>query len=121
MWKLKVKEQNFYISYLQILNGILKLTKTELSVLAQFMEIKNSLITTKLYAYTTFSTENRKYVQDRLNITQHNLNNFIKSLKEKKMIVNEDINEKIFILRKHGAEISFRIEYDKLLSDVSNS
>lgn len=115
MWKLKVTEDNFYSSYLQILNGILKLTRTEISVLSLFMDIKDKLDSSTLSEDMKngllLSTENRKYVQDRLNITEHNLNNYVKILKDKKMIVDGTINKRIFIKKNNGQTITFRLDY----------
>ena len=95
MWKLNTTNKNFYKHYLQILNGILKLTRTELSVLAQFMDIKDKLdrsdLSEDLKKTLLFSSENRKFVQEELSMTEHNLNNYIKMLRDKEMIIGDTI------------------------------
>ncbi len=113
MWKLKVKDSTYYQSYLQILNGILKLTRTEILVLAQFMDLKNSLdssiLSDSLKKKLLLSSENRKYIQETLDISEQNLNNYIKILKDKKMIIDGELNPKIYINKIDGQEISFKL------------
>lgn len=113
MWKLKTTNEHFYKHYLQILNGILKLTRTEQSVLAQFMDIKDKLdrtdLSDKLKASVLFGSDSRKTVQENLNMTEHNLNNYIKMLRDKQMIIGDTINPKIFIKKHDGSEISFKL------------
>lgn len=113
MWNLKTTNEHFYKHYLQVLNGILKLTRTEQSVLAQFMDIKNSLdetnLSEELKNSLLFSSDNRKNVQDKLNMSEHNLNNYIKMLRDKQMIIGESINPKIYIKKHDGSQISFKL------------
>ena len=113
MWTLKTTDKYFYRHYLQILNGILKLTRTEQSVLAQFMDIKDSLDKTDLSEdlknSLLFGADNRKYVQESLNMSEHNLNNYIKMLRDKQMIIGESINPKLYIKKQNGSKISFEL------------
>jgi len=117
MFIVPVKKDNFYQVYLQILNGILKLTRTEIAVLAQFMEIRNDLSQVnldKIYIdRLVFSSENRKIIKEKLNISEQNLNNYIKSLKDKKALLffnnHYSINPKIFIT-KQQANVQFTIK-----------
>ncbi len=119
MFTIQVTDKTFYQAYLQILNGILKLTRMEIFVLAQFMNLKDALDGTDLDpAYKErilFSSENRKIVKENLKITEQNLNNYIKSLKDKKVILYElgyyKITPKIYIRKsQNNVQFKFKIQ-----------
>lgn len=66
--------------FLQIFNGILELTDTELKILAEFIDSSETV--------NLCSPTNKKKISDKLGIKDHNtLNNYVKRLKDKKAIV----------------------------------
>ena len=85
--------------FLQIFNGILELTDTELKVLAEFI---NSSETVNLC-----SPANKKKVSETLGIKDHNtLNNYVKRLKDKGAIVQtKNGYEVATILKREPVEI----------------
>lgn len=81
----KIKVSNQY-QYLQLLNGIFRLTEMELRVLALFAEEQHAITTNNL-PLNAFSPDVKKRVADKLNKDDFNtLNNYIKRLKDKKVI-----------------------------------
>jgi hypothetical protein len=70
--------------YLLLLNGLLKLTGTELKVLAAFIDYDNSVCATK---------QGRKVIAERLKMKNVAvLNNYIKSLKDKGCIYKDGLS-----------------------------
>lgn len=118
-------ETEFYSVYLTIMNGILGLTDLEIKVLAEFMLLKNyqerakSFLSKEEINRVLFGAANRKIVQNRLKISQHNLNNYVKSLKDKRMLVDENgyisINSSIFLPIPEKGET---IKFDLILNNV---
>jgi len=74
--------QNFTSDYLTMINGVLKLTGTELKVLAAFIDIAPE---------KPCSAQSRKQVVELLGFKSVAvLNNFIKSLKDKGVLILQD-------------------------------
>lgn len=68
------------VKFLQIFNGILELTDTELKVLAEFIDLSETV--------NLCSPVNKKKISEKLGIKDHNtLNNYVKRLKDKGAIV----------------------------------
>ncbi len=115
-----VNDRDFYKVYLSIINGILRLTDKELNILAELMYQKNvddltkTFLTKEELSALLFGPENRKALQRRLNITQHNLNNYIKTLRGKKMLVEYEnklyINPKLFLRKENGKSVVVSFE-----------
>jgi F0F1-type ATP synthase epsilon subunit len=86
--------------FLQIFNGILELTDTELKVLAEFIDSSETV--------NLCSPANKKKVSEKLQIKDHNtLNNYVKRLKDKGAIVqNKNGYELSAILKKEPVQIS---------------
>lgn len=81
-----VEKKNFYIKYYKSLNGILALTDKQLQVLAEFSTVRNSMpddYTEDQKDTYTFTSASRNIIADRLEISIYNLNNVIRSLKDK--------------------------------------
>ena len=83
---MKIPIKNTY-QYLQVMNGLFRLTDTEMQVLASFIDLhektKHSGIETNM-----FSTDIKKQVAKLLNREDFNtLNNYIKRMHDKKAIV----------------------------------
>lgn len=79
MRKINIKTNNT-LKFLQVFNGILELTDTELRVLANLIDNSETV--------NLCSPINKKKVADIMEIKDHNtLNNYVKRLKDKKAIV----------------------------------
>jgi F0F1-type ATP synthase epsilon subunit len=79
MRKINIKTNNT-LKFLQVFNGILELTDTELRVLANLIDLSETV--------NLCSPANKKKVADAMEIKDHNtLNNYVKRLKDKKAIV----------------------------------
>lgn len=89
-----VTRDNFYKEYYTALNGVLKLSKLELEILAQLSIYKNK-------GEDILNKAIRKEIASKLSITTFNLNNYIGILKDKKMILLSknniaDINPSVY-------------------------
>lgn len=91
-----IKREDFYINFYKSLNFVLNLSNKELAILSQFASMQANLP-----RETSFTSSNRKLVSQSLGISIFNLNNYIKSLKTKGLIVTIDkrlrINPTIWI------------------------
>ena len=103
IYKISTNKTSFYIQYLSAINGALGLSRKEILILGEFMEIKHSLGKNDALV---FSSLMRKEVQTKLGISQHNLNNYVKTLKEKKALLLNNgilrINKNIIPIIKNG-------------------
>lgn len=116
---LKTSRDNFYKKYYQTLNGILNLSKNELNILAEFSTIrlqfpKDMDATQK--DQLMFSSEYRKIVASNLGMSIFNLNNYIKGLKDrgillKKGVKNISINPGIFIDLTDKENVSVELKF----------
>tara|TARA_R110002020_G_scaffold42863_11_gene125090 strand:- start:18 stop:365 length:348 start_codon:yes stop_codon:yes gene_type:complete len=77
-------KEDFYFKFLSAINGVMNLSNRERVILGEFMKERDKLNGNDA---VVFSSVMRKRVQKKLDITEHNLNNYIKSLKEKKAIL----------------------------------
>jgi hypothetical protein len=87
----KVKKEDFIKEYLEVFNGIMKLTDVELSVLNElvklFFEIRGDKEETAFMWKQVFNSESRKEVAQRLNFkSRTNVDYYIKKLRDKKII-----------------------------------
>lgn len=118
--KRQVDRENFYHIYLKTLNGHLGLTKKELSVLVEFCKAQASVskrnISDEEISKYIFSTKVRQLVRENLNISPFNLNNIIKTLRKKKLLITNAsrsymINPRIFVLDNEDEySINFKIQ-----------
>lgn len=79
---LTLSDKEFFITHIHIVNALLpvKLSQKEIEVLAVFMSFTGTL------AQDRFSTTGKKMVKEILNLSPQSLWNYIKSLKEKKLV-----------------------------------
>ena len=112
-FKIKTEGVKFYSSYLDIMNGILKLTNREKDVLSWFMD-RESYSNENIVKESIFSKSNRRLAEAQLGVTPHYLNNYIKSLKKKGMIVKTngglELKQSIYVDKNNGIKIQFEIE-----------
>jgi DNA-binding CsgD family transcriptional regulator len=84
--QIKLKSANSekrYEMFLQMLSGMLipKLTDREIDV----------LVASKVETDGDFSTDSRRKIQQRMQITEYTLNNYIKALRDKKVVEGNQI------------------------------
>jgi hypothetical protein len=79
-----LNKDKYYETHLSIINGVLpvKLTPMEITVLAAFMSLEEY--------NDKFCTSARKIVKAKLNLSDGGLGNYLKSLREKKFIMDKD-------------------------------
>jgi SOS-response transcriptional repressor LexA len=92
----KIKKEELYSTYLQCLNGYLKLTNREFEVLVELCNLyaQNSSLnyTKEQLSKTVFGPTSREIIRTKLNISPFNLNNIIKILRNKNIIVSYEDN-----------------------------
>lgn len=83
---LKLSKLEYYEKHLSILNLIIpvKMTPKEIEVLAKFMSFEGELENDR------FGTTARKLVKEEVGLSSGGLGNYLKSLKEKKFIKDDD-------------------------------
>lgn len=117
--KRKVEEKDFYYIYLKTLNGHLALTKRELAVLVELCKTQSKYqsqgYTDSKLSKLIFGSSSREEIRTTLDMSPFNLNNIIKSLKEKKILILEDkrytINPRLFVSSTDKEySINFKIE-----------
>ena len=90
----KTKREGFYRRFFKSINGILSLTDREMDVLAKLYEhfdnIKSGVSDDKMANELLFSTGYRKKIREELQVSSLLLNNYIKSLKDKNIVIEKD-------------------------------
>lgn len=114
-----VTKEDFYKTYFNILNPVLSLTGSEINILSEFLKLKNTFngFSDNESNKLTFSSTSRQLVCEKLNISKYNLNNYIKGLKKKNMIIDLGNGEYKFnpyleVNPENGFEITFKIKID---------
>ena len=99
MRKFNIKTDNT-LKFLQVFNGILELTDTELRILASFIDNSETV--------NLCSPVNKKKVAEVMEIKDHNtLNNYVKRLKDKNAIVQTKNGYELSpLLRKEQVQIN---------------
>lgn len=96
----KVTKDSFYNSYLKCLNGYLNLTPRELEVLVELCNHQaqnlNINYSPEQLSKLVFGPSSREVIRTKLNISPYNLNNIIKILKGKGIILTTE--DKYYIL-----------------------
>lgn len=119
IFKRKINKQDFYKVYLKTLNGHLSLTNRELEVLVELCKIQaqhiNKEYSNEQLSKIVFSPSSRKSIRTQLSISPYNLNNIIKVLKAKNVILsienNYTINPSLFVTDSgEQYSINFKIE-----------
>jgi len=82
---------NSTYKYIQLWNGIFKLTDKELTILSSFIDVNKSTKDVNLC-----SVENKKKVSSMVGIKDYNtLNNYVKSFKDKGVMLKKDNTYKL--------------------------
>ena len=79
-YNIPINKDNFYLMFLSALNGVLHLSEKEILILNEFIQYE---VVYENEPDIIFSTYTRRKIQDKLNISGSNLNNYIKALKVK--------------------------------------
>lgn len=91
---LSISREKLYSTYLQTINGVLKLSPKELIILTEFMTLRDKFtsanITGNDLSSLLFSPSSRKIIYTNLGISSFNLNNYLSSLREKRMILESE-------------------------------
>ena len=92
--KLKLKEIDYYLTHLRLINAVLevKLTETQIEVLAAFMSLDHKITGTDM-----FNTYARKLVKTNLNMSAASLSNHLGALLVKQFLVKDEITGRIHI------------------------
>lgn len=91
-----VERKDFYINFYKILNSILNLSNKELAIISLFATLRANLpkdLDPIQFDAMTFSAINRKFIAQTLGISNFNLNNYVKSLKRKKVLMLNSRNK----------------------------
>lgn len=109
---LELPEVEFYQKHLEIVNAMLpiKLTPKEIEVLGNFISLTGDIA-----ELDRFGTSSRKIVKERMGLQDGGLGNYIKSLKDKKFLIeNEQGNLDILpFLKFEGNEIVYMFKIKK--------
>lgn len=112
-----VSIEDFHKSYLNILNSVLNLTVKEIEILSEFLKIKQGFesFSDEERNKLTFSSTSRHIVCEKLKVSKYNLNNYIKGLKEKRMIIDlgrgsYKLNPYLDINPVEGIDITFKLK-----------
>lgn len=90
---IRVNNVKSTLSYLQLLNGIFKLTDTDLKFLAYIIDLDEKL---SEFGFDVFSAEGRKKISEKMGWTNQNTcNQYIMKLKKKKILKEVDGTYKI--------------------------
>lgn len=95
----QVERKDFFKIYLRVMNGILDLSPTELRIISEFLTIRTDMINRSNGIFDegdVLSSDNKNLVCKELRITIGNLHNYVKKLKEKRLLI-EDSNGKVII------------------------
>lgn len=92
-----VSKTDLYKEFLQSLNGILDLTNRELELLAALVEIDVNTPKLPELSKNVISTDNRKYLNKKLKITQDNLSRYINKFKEKGLLVKGRLEDEMCV------------------------
>lgn len=93
-FSITLDKDKLYLSYLQTMNGLFKLSSKEMDILSEFMLLKDRLTSGNIIGddlnSLLFSPSSRKIIYTKLGISQFNLNNYIASLRSKRMILHSE-------------------------------
>ena len=120
-FKKTIKNKDIYKEYVNILNGLLQLSGKEMEVLSLLLEIEMTRPPILGKKQDILSTDNRRALMDATGINKNNLSMYIKVLKDKGIIrednnghyintmfipdIKDNVSETVFILNLEKDEI----------------
>ena len=93
-YNIAATQNDFYFKYLTSIRGVLDLSSKERMVLGEFMKIQEYL-DLKNSDISPFSSDNRKLVRKSLNMSSHSVNNYIKVLQNKRVVIRKEGNFRV--------------------------
>lgn len=105
---LSLPKDKYFEKHLSIINPLLpiQLTNKEIEIIASFLSVE-----TEIGSENIFSTLGKEKVRNSLKLSHAGLSNYIKNLKEKKVITGTDNNLKIIdVLRPNDKIQGYRIK-----------
>jgi len=85
-----VNKSQVYKEYINILNGLLKLSGKEMEVLSLLLEIEATKPPILGSKPDLLCTDNRRALMDKTNINKNNLSKYLSVLKERSIILRDD-------------------------------
>lgn len=89
-FKKTIKNKDIYKEYVNILNGLLQLSGKEMEILSLLLEIEMNNIHILGKKQDLLSTDNRRALMENTGINKNNLSMYIKVLKDKGIILEDD-------------------------------
>lgn len=90
---ISVTPEKYYETYFRIMNGVLALSNKEILILSEFCsryyKLVNAVATEEVNKIV-FGAESRKLVASAVNMSIYNLNNYMHTLRTKKLIIKDD-------------------------------
>lgn len=115
-----VKAKDIYFEFLSALNGILKLSKKKLQVLAKIVELDSEIVKPG-FSRNVISTSRRKIIMRDCNITSDNLSRFITEYKSLGYIMNGNAEDEWIVNKALIPElIRDRVQITIILKTDSN-
>jgi len=115
----KIKTKNKFREFIQVLNGLLRLSDRETEVLSLLMKIDSEWTPVISEHKNILSTDSRRAIMKETRITKNNLVKYIRTLKERGILIQNsfegyEINN-IFMPKATGdiIEIVFILDYGK--------
>lgn len=93
----RVTKQNLITEFLTALNGILRLTDRELELMAKLIDFDINYEKQPNSNKNIANTKNRKYIINNLGISKDNLSRYIKSFKEKGILVKGKAEDELSV------------------------
>ena len=106
--------RGFLVSYLTVLNPVLKLKDMEITVLSAFLMVWYPNKGKENIDKLLFSTKVRKMVRESVGISEASFNNHITSLRKKKVIQGKAINPSVLKnLDSEKVEVTYQLSWKK--------
>lgn len=110
--EIPINIKNTY-QYLQIFNGITRLTSRELKILSEFVDIQLELRRAGISASNVFSSRNKKKVARKLGFNNYaTLNNYVKILSDKRILEKGENGYRVreFLMPWNEKQIVFKLD-----------
>jgi|AMWB02.1.fsa_nt_gi hypothetical protein len=92
-FKKKVKKENLYKEYVQIINGVLQLSFRETEVLSLLLKLNDELSSLIKETGNVLSTDIRRMIMKETRVSKSNLVKYINTLAEKDILVKKENNK----------------------------
>jgi hypothetical protein len=114
-------ENNYFRTFLRLINPILKLKDKEIEVMAAFLLVlyNNKSLPIEESSKLLFSTKIRKFIRTAVGMSEASFNNHITALRKKKLIQGKGINPILLkgFPEKGGFDVTFNIKLNGKQAD----